>query len=245
MENTQQTQPATQQVLDPRRIGRDNSGLDEQDVADILCILTPGSTTAYNIVARTAKHQPEHVLPNPYDSFDAQSTNIEEQETIIVNRPNVGSSHAYAGADLALRMSSRLIDPRLGFVFGRNWKTSDIVFSQDSGKRTSNQHFRIFLNSDAVLMIEDMSTNGLAVDNLYLRCRDPKAPKTCMLGTNSIICIGNNVDAELIKFSVRIPSRVSHLNRYEENVRNFLTRCAPDGEKLKSEFGSSIIIDYY
>jgi hypothetical protein len=240
MENTQQTQPATQPVLDPRRIGRDNSGLDEEDVADILCILTPGSTTAFNIVEKTAKRTPEHALfSNPYNSFDDQVTNIEEQETIIVNRHNVGSSHTYAGADLALRMSSRLIDPSLGFVFGRNWKASDIVFSQDSGKRTSNQHFRIFLNSDAILMIEDMSTNGLAVDNLYLRCRDPNSPKACMLGPNSIICISNSVDTELIKFSVRIPSRVSHLDRYEENVRDFLTRCTPDGEKLKSEFEPS------
>ena len=40
---------------------------------------------------------------------------------------------------------------------------SDIVFGQDSGRRISNQHFRIFLEIDMVLMLQDMSTNGTVV----------------------------------------------------------------------------------
>ena len=233
----EQTQPATQQMLDPRRLGHNGSGLDDKDVADVLAILHPTSPGAYKIVEDAAERRPQHVkFHNPYDSYDDEFANIEEQETIIIDRPSHRSlPPSKKGNDLALRMSSRLMNPSLGFVFGRNAGSSDIIFGQDSGKRISNQHFRIFINSNGILMLEDMSTNGTVVDDVLLKNRDPKFSKTRTLSSGSIICVHSNQDAEMIKFMVQIPSRVTHLDRFQENMRAFLAKCAVDADTGKGQ----------
>ncbi|KAJ4372046.1 Protein kinase protein rad53 [Neocucurbitaria cava] len=240
---SQQTQPATQQVLDPRRLGRNNSGLNGGDIADVLVILHPATPTAINIVKQAAEFRPEHVLfRNSLDSMSGYLTDIEEQETIIINASGDRVGHSsHEGADLALRMSSarKLRFKELGFIFGRNPNSADIVFGQDSGKRISNQHFRIYLNTDGILMIEDMSTNGTIVDDALLKCRDDRFNKIRMLGSGSIICIQNSNDAEIIKFVVRVPSRVSYLERFRDNLRNFITECSPDHavQRITKQYG--------
>jgi hypothetical protein len=231
-EPSQQTQPATQQVLDPRRLGRNNSGLNDGDIADVLAILHPATPTAIQIVTQTGKARPEHVLfRNALDSMTGSITDVEEQETFIIGAEGerAGAS-SDAGADLALRLSSaRLLKFKsLGFVFGRNQQSADIVFGQDSGKRISNQHFRIYLNADGLLMIEDMSTNGTIVDDALLKCKDPRFSKIRMLSSGSIICIQNSNDAEMIKFIVRVPSRVTYMERFRANLRDFITECTPE-----------------
>ncbi|KAF9699904.1 hypothetical protein EKO04_002540 [Ascochyta lentis] len=235
-----QTQPSTQQVLDPRRLGRNNSGLNDGDIADVLVILHPATPTAIKIVENTAESRPQHVLfrnsLDP-DSMNASLTDIEEQETIIVNGAGerVGQS-SRAGADLALRMSSArtLRFKDLGFIFGRNPNSADIVFGQDSGKRISNQHFRIYLNLDGILMIEDLSTNGTIVDDQLLKNKDKRFSRIRMVGSGSIICIQSSNDAEMIKFIVRVPSRVSHIDRFRDNLRNFIADCAKGDDKTKA-----------
>ncbi|KAI4921461.1 hypothetical protein J4E85_008806 [Alternaria conjuncta] len=229
---SQQTQPATQQVLDPRRLGRNNSGLNDGDIADVLVILHPATPTAIRIVEQTAQDRPEHVLfRNSLDSMSSSITDVEEQETFIINAPEgrQGTS-SRAGADLALRMSSakRLKFKPLGFIFGRNHQSADVIFGQDSGKRISNQHFRIYLNADGLLMLDDMSTNGTIVDDALLKCKDPRFSKMRMLSSGSIICIQNSNDAEMIKFIVRVPSRVNYMDRFRDNLRSFITECTPD-----------------
>ncbi|RMZ66804.1 meiosis-specific serine threonine- kinase mek1 [Pyrenophora seminiperda CCB06] len=230
-EPSQQTQPATQQVLDPRRLGRNNSGLSSSDISDVLVILHPATPTAIKIVEQSARYRPEHVLfRNSLGSISASITDPEEQETFILNPPTerTGPS-SRAGADLALRLSSakRLKQKELGFVFGRNHQSSDIIFGQDSGRRISNQHFRIYLNFDGLLMIEDMSTNGTIVDDALLKCKLDGWPKIRMLSSGSIICIQSTHDAEMIKFIIRIPSRTTHIERFRENLRNFISECTP------------------
>lgn len=229
---SQQTQPLTQQVLDPRRLGRHNSGLNDGDLADVLLILHPATPTAIRIVEQAAQQRPEHVLfRNPLESMSDTLTDIEEQETIIVNASGerVGQN-SRAGADLALRMSSaRLLKfKELGFVFGRNPQSADIIFGNDSGKRISNQHFRIYLNEEGIIMLEDMSTNGTIVDDVLLKGKHDRFQSIRMLGSGSIICIQNSNDAEMIKFIVRIPQRVTSMKRFQDNLRNFMMECAPD-----------------
>jgi serine/threonine protein kinase len=234
-DSSQPTQPATQQVLDPRRLGRNNSGLNDGDIADVLAILHPATPTAIKIVEDAAEFRPEHVLfRNALDSMSGSLTDIEEQETIVVNGSGARLGHSSrAGADLALRMTSvqSLRHKELGFVFGRNPNSADIIFGQDSGKRISNQHFRIYLNANGILMIEDMSTNGTIVDDQLLKCKDKRFNKIRMLGSGSIICIQNAIDTEIIKFIVRVPSRVTHMERFRENLRNFIADCTPVEEK--------------
>ncbi|KAF2850691.1 hypothetical protein T440DRAFT_489524 [Plenodomus tracheiphilus IPT5] len=228
---SQQTQPLTQQVLDPRRLGRNNSGLNDGDIADVLLILHPATPTAIRIVEQAAQQRPEHVLfRNSLESMSSTLTDIEEQETIIVDAHGDRVGHnSRAGADLALRMSSarQLKFKELGFIFGRNPASADIIFGNDSGKRISNQHFRIYLNTNGIIMLEDMSTNGTIVDDVLLKCKDPRFSKIRMLGSGSIICIQNSNDAEMIKFIVRVPSRVTSMPQFQENLRRFITECTP------------------
>ncbi|KAF1996277.1 hypothetical protein P154DRAFT_498871 [Amniculicola lignicola CBS 123094] len=233
---SQQTQQLTQPAMDPRRQGQNNSGLDERDSADVLVILHPASPAAIKIVEDAAVSRPYHVLlRHSYDSFD-DGSDIEEQETIIIDRPPVPLP-SHAGADIALRMSSPLKQAKLGFIFGRNAGSADIVFNQDAGKRISNQHFRIFLNHDAVIMVEDMSTNGTIVDDILLKNRDTRHySKERMLASGSIICVQNSNDAEMIKFVVRIPSRVNDATRYQENLHAWFMKCEPDQRRLKGKF---------
>lgn len=233
------TQKATQEVLDPRRIGRNSSGLNQKDISDVLAILHPASPAAIQAVQLAAEHRPQHVFSRTtHGTFADNFDDIDEQETIILNGPDAPfHSASRAGDDLALRMSSDLLNPQLGFVFGRNAQFSDIVLPQDSGRRISNQHFRIFLNADAILMVEDLSTNGTLVDEVLLKCRDPRFNKIRMIQPGSIICIRNSNDNDMIKFIVTIPPRLSHLERYEERVREFLARGAPDDVQLQGRFG--------
>jgi len=245
MDNTQPTQPATQQVLDPRRVGRNNSGLSERDISDVIVILHPGSPSAIKIVANMVETRSHHILQrNSYDSYNDEFSDIEEQETIIINRSdNQSANMSRSGADLALRLSSvgLLKNPSSGFIFGRNAGSSDIVFGQDAGKRVSNQHFRIYLNSDAIPMIEDMSTNGTAVDDVLLKSRDPRYSKVRMLSTTtSIITIPTGNDGESIRFFVRIPSRSNYQERYDKNVREFFRHVLPEADRARGEHSVAV-----
>jgi serine/threonine protein kinase len=234
-DNSQPTQPATQPVLDPRRLGRNNSGLNDGDIADVLAILHPATPTAIRIVEKAAAMRPQHVLfRDTLGSMSESMSNIEEQETIIINDNGERLGHSSrAGADLALRMTSArsLRFKDLGFVFGRNANSADIVFGQDSGKRISNQHFRIYVNKDGILMIEDLSTNGTIVDDALLKCKDTRFSKIRMLSSGSIICIQSSNEDEMIRFIVRIPSRVSYMEHFRENLRNFILECTPGEDK--------------
>jgi serine/threonine protein kinase len=217
---SQLTQPATQQVLDPRRLGRNNSGLTTADISDVICILHPSSPAAFRIVANTATRKPQHVLQNDtFETFGDEGDPIdpEEQETFVID-----SELADNAQDLALRFSSETVQPVLGFCFGRNSRTCDIVLDTDSFKRVSNLHFRIYVNQAGVLMLEDMSTNGTLVDEKHLKGKGSAAPATRMLHAGSIIQIPSVKPDESIKFIVRIPSRSGYQDRYARNLRKYI-----------------------
>ncbi|KAJ4287345.1 Protein kinase protein rad53 [Kalmusia sp. IMI 367209] len=231
------SQNATQPVLDPRRLGRDNSGLDDDESTDIMVILVAGSPAATRIVEQTALTRDYHVLF--HDSIS--SHDIEEQETIIIGEggtiPDSTRSHVQRPADIALRFSSinHLKQKYSGFVFGRNAAMSDVVFGQDTSKRISNQHFRIYLNSEGLIMLEDLSTNGTRVDNIILKSKDPKCPKSRVLVTNTEIIIANVNDNEMIRFIVRQPPRGprEQIDRFEQNRQIFMSQCLRGEEREK------------
>lgn len=239
MESQDEATQLTQQVLDPRRIGRDNSGLDENDSSDIIVLLMASSPAAARIVEQTAQTRDYHVLYHPMHSY---VSDIEEQETIIIGengtQQHKAQNSGHRSADLALRFSSidRLHHKFSGFLFGRNASMVDIVFGQDAGKRISNQHFRIYLNAEGLVMLEDLSTNGTRVDSAFLKSKDPRAEKTRVLTTNSEIIIANSAnDHEMIRFLVRIPPRSSQaqVRNYEENKRAFMSECFVGQERDK------------
>lgn len=215
---------ATQPTQDPRRIGRNNSGLADEDISDVLCILHPCSPAAFRIVAHTAQRSPQNVLQNnSFDDYDdgVSQAVLEEQETFIL-----GSSSSAQAMDLALRFSARVIRPHMGFVFGRNAAACDVVLDTDTVKRVSNFHFRIFINESGVLMLADMSTNGTIVDDVVLRSKQQSGNQTRMLNGGSIIQILSPKPEEIIKFIVRIPNREGHVEEFQGKFHEYTRRVA-------------------
>ncbi|KAF2636328.1 Pkinase-domain-containing protein [Massarina eburnea CBS 473.64] len=233
------TQPATQPTLDPRRLGQTRSGLADQDVTDIMLMLNPTSATAVKIVENMARIQPQHVYyQTDSNSFDSD---IEEQETFIINEDGQQvrqSSAAPIGIALRLSSASILKEKHKGFVFGRNPLSSDILFGQDTTRRISNQHFRIYFNHNGLEMIADTSTNGTMVDGVALRSKDLAASHSRMITQGSIIRVefpkNRTPDMDVIQFTVQFPSRGVHAREYEEKKRLFISDCAVGDDRVRA-----------
>ena len=206
-------------------MGRNNSGLADEDIADLLCILHPCTPAAFRIVAHTYNRSPQNVLQgHNYDRYNdgvSQSV-LEEQETFILQTSP--SAVQAQDLDLALRFSANVVRPYMGFVFGRSVQYCDIVLDTDTVKRISNVHFRIFANNSGVLMLEDVSTNGTMVDDVVLRGKTGN--RTRMLTGGSIIQIVSPKAEEHIKFIVRIPNRDGVVDEYQQNMDRMLKRMA-------------------
>ncbi|KAF2674462.1 kinase-like protein [Microthyrium microscopicum] len=209
------TQPATQQMLDPRRLGRNNSGLSEEDVSDVLCILHPGSPAAFDICRRTAQENPQHVLQG-HDTFEEGL-----EDTFDLDLDNVKG--------LALRFSSRLKLPPMGFTFGRHPDKCDIVLNDgdEKSRRISNVHFRIYINEHGVLLLEDESTNGTVVDDVHLKRRENNGkPTTRTLSNMTRIVIPCVSQKHNIFFHVHIPPRDGHEAKYRQKFENYMAMLA-------------------
>ncbi|KAK8175307.1 hypothetical protein IWX90DRAFT_106634 [Phyllosticta citrichinensis] len=236
----QQTQPLTQPLLDPRRLGQDTFGLDEEDVSDVFCILTPAAPAAFHIVKFAAEHSPQHVLQTSVTP-DSSITKAdptqpdEEAETFILD----SSGFIY---DLALRFSAQLKFPHRQFVFGRNVEKSDIILQAGTevSKRVSNSHFRIYINEWGVLMLEDLSTNGTMVDDKLLKSKTKvrESPVTTMLTSGSVISILSPKDEECIRFHVRIPPKDGYQEQWQRRMQSYLLNVKIAKERFLSETGN-------
>lgn len=197
------TQESTQPCADPRRMGLNNSGLHEQDLADIICILHPNSHAAHDAVAATAAKGTQHILQKDVLDFETSET---------------------AALDLALRLSSDVHDLGVGFCFGRNRDCCDVLLTVDDGaKRVSNTHFRIYLTGDGIIMLRDTSTNGTIVDNC--RLRKSQKENSRMLTNGSIIqVVTGDQGSDEVRFVVRIPSREGFAMQYTQNVLRYFER---------------------
>jgi hypothetical protein len=231
------TQP-TQRMLDARRIGNE-SGLDDEDLTDIILILNPTTAATIKIVENMAKLRPEHVYYNESANLSASDSaaNIEEQETIIIDEHgHQVAQNPRTPLGIALRFSNLnfLRAKQNGFVFGRNMDLVDIFFNQDTGRRISNLHFRIFFNEDGLTMLADTSTNGTVVDGVLLRGKDPSYNRARMIVAGSSITIGHNNSNETINFTVQIPARGKYAGRYDDKKRDFISECAVGDDRQKA-----------
>lgn len=197
------TQESTQPCADPRRMGLNNSGLQDQDLADIICILHPTSHAAHDAVAATAGVCTQHILQRDVLDYESSET---------------------AAIDVALRLSSRVHDLGVGFCFGRNQARCDILLAaNDDAKRVSNAHFRIHLTGDGIIMLQDTSTNGTIVDNC--RLRKSQQDNSRMLTNGSVIqVVTGNHGSDEVRFVVRIPSREGFAMQYTQNVLLYFER---------------------
>ncbi|ROT39843.1 hypothetical protein SODALDRAFT_139146 [Sodiomyces alkalinus F11] len=215
------TQP-TQNVLDPRRIGQQNSGFSDEDISDILCLLYPYSPFARQEVHRIAQDDKSHIVGT--DEAAAIEPNYEEEDQADRFRVAPANTGEYA---VILRLSADVKDPLLGFQFGRNHGRCDFCFRNDPMKRLSNVHFRIYVNEYGVVMLEDQSTNGTIVDSHLLRGKNPndKADVRRTLTHGSRIKILMHAEARDLEFLVRIPKREGSYDRaYIHNLEDYFDR---------------------
>ena len=208
------TQKLTQPFEDPRRLGKNVSDVSDSDLSDVICILHPNSPAAFDAVQATMLVAPQHILQN--------------DDLVDITQDDLDLNPSYASPrDLALRMSSKVKTPASGFAFGRNRTHSDILLVKDQGEvSVSNIHFKIFVNRQGSLMLQDTSTNGTLVDDDHLRCKDKhgrmmQKPATLALRNGSLICVVGSGRAE-IKLMVRIPNRGDYQEAYEEKLRTYL-----------------------
>ena len=199
------TQEATQPCTDPRRLDLVESHLEDEDQSDIICILHPQSEAAREAVAVTAAMGPQHILQRDYlDHLDVSDRNV--------------------NLDIALRLSSRVRKLTTGFSFGRNRSSCDALLMPDvTPRRISNQHFRIYITYDGILMLQDSSTNGTLVDSN--RLHKGSANDQRMLSNGSIIQVIREEHPTVeVKFMVNIPSREGHEMKYADNLVQYLQR---------------------
>ncbi len=232
------TQQATQPFLDPRRQG-DKSMLSEEDEADVLCILHPSSPAAYQAVKLVAATAPQHILQNdgmPHTLRGGDDSLLEESngpqavskpggEIIDLDRTQECSGTSGPTLEIALRLSSNLKDPCLGFTFGRLTKRCDLVISESNMNPISGMHFRIFINQHGVPMIEDTSTNGTLVEGKLLQAsgKDPGTEKRRMLTGGCIIQVLCHDSANNeIKFIVKFPERTRARKQWQNKLREYM-----------------------
>lgn len=213
--------PATQPVFDPRRLGQQTSGLSNEDIADIICLLLPYSEPARQEVRRIAAESTQHMVGR--DDVDGIPLNYhleDDSRNFTGLRSDVGEHH------IALRFSSDVKDPSLGFTFGRHPQFADICLRNDPNRRLSKIHFRIYLNEWGVLMLEDMSTNGTVVDDVLLWKKDPKSPESRRtLESGSKIKILMHEPSGDFVFLVRIPNREGECaEAFKRNLDAYLAR---------------------
>ena len=239
------TQPATQPFLDPRRHGY-QSVLSEEDECDVLCILEPTTPTAYRAVKLVADLAPQHILQNENLSLKSRDGNESNNESskgsettsipgsildddlaFELKRPDTFRSDGRA-MDIALRLSSKVNDPCLGFTFGRGQRKSDItIAAQEETTFISSRHFRIYARSSGILMLEATSTNGTIVDSVTLRAdTEGQAERRRMICDKSRIVVlvdkeRTNV-GDVMTFIVRIPSRDRVEDRWHKNFQNYI-----------------------
>lgn len=228
------SQQATQPFENPRKLGRHLSDVSEHDASDVICLLHPNSPAAFEAVKVTMLKGPQHILQN--DDLEG----IDEDDLYM--NPELNGPREFA-----LRMSSVVKSPKDGFRFGRNANVCDVTLVSDQhDKLVSNIHFKIFVNSQGSLMVQDMSTNGTIVDDDHLKCKDrqgrPMAkPATRALMNGSIICVVGGPSHSEIKLVVRIPNRGDSEDLYEEKLRKYLAargKVAQFASMRESSFGN-------
>lgn len=220
---------ATQLVTDPRRLGMPGSDLSVEDLADICCILHPLTPPASRAAALIHEDPSAHsgctlVTGNNVEVHEKVATYTSEDTTFQL------AAEGLTPCDLVLRLSATLKDPLSGFQFGRNASRCDFVIGRNQeSKRISNIHFRIYVNEYNIIMLEDQSTNGTAVDGDRLCGKEKENGKSYRhtLSHGSLITLTMTPPEQDYQFLVRIPQRDPESEEaYREGLTDFFLRLA-------------------
>lgn len=237
------TQQAAIPPTDPNGRNGSHAFLRDEDRADILCILSPGSPAAYQAIELVASTTPQHILQNHLlkdnltrnehrpdeDKAQPDPMTVDKDENPQASKPSL---------DIALRMSSRLLNPCLGFTFGRNPEKVDLLIcTKDTQMRVSGAHFRIYITNGGVLMCQDTSTNGTVVDTHYLQQKsrsDPNGQKRTLHGDSTIELMFDG--GHSMRFFVSVPDREGVSEVYGRRLDAYIDFVAQYGRQKKEEF---------
>lgn len=211
-------------MLDPRRLGKQNSGFSDEDISDIICVLYPHSDSARQEVQRLIGAGCPHIVGK--DAVDGVEPDYEREDEASRFDCNPTGHGCHA---IILRLSAQMKDPAAGFTFGRNSSRCDIVFVNDPLRRVSNIHFRIYVNEYGTVMIEDQSTNGTFVDRHLLTCQPRDASNRpvnkWVLSSGSVVKVFLHAQIRDLTFRVRIPRRDEDYGRvYLAKVDQFFAK---------------------
>ncbi|MCJ1477028.1 hypothetical protein MMC13_005699 [Lambiella insularis] len=238
------TQKATQDYIDPRRHGL--SSMSMKDEADIICTLQPTNPAAFEVVRVVAEVSPQHVLHN--QGLSCQEEDSLTLDTLDDQQPRrIQQNSADIVNEIALRISSKVNDVCMGFIFGRDPGKSDIVIDvPDERRRISGMHFRIFVNMEGIIMLEDISTNGTMVEGKILRYNPAHGagrPRhmishgstiQLLLGANGSILFTVKVldrDQGVAEYTKRLGRYLAHIS---EEKKSRLARLNPKARALSS-----------
>ncbi|MCJ1306781.1 hypothetical protein MMC25_000424 [Agyrium rufum] len=227
------TQLSTQLIPQQRRPGQ-NASITTEDESDIICILHPSSSAACKIVEHLAHVCPQHVLRkggrSPRTPGRSKTQIGEEDNDSSTEELDLADETRPENHDIALRLSSKMKNPCLGFVFGRTSDKSDVVFDNiPESKRISNMHFSIYVNQDGIIMLWDMSTNGTYVDQILLRAKTTYRTEVTqhLIQHSSSVEIPTPDPKQSIRFIVTVPKRGEvALERYQMRMADFLANIA-------------------
>ncbi|KAI4105391.1 MAG: hypothetical protein LQ339_003455 [Xanthoria mediterranea] len=227
---------ATQQAtLPPTAPYAQKFTLNDFDRTDILCILIPTTPTAYQAVELVEESASQHILHRPGKLSPLKATT--PTDNMVADNDAPTNKKAKPSMEIALRMSSYLLNPALGFTFGRNKLASDLRISKDAQMKVSGRHFRIYVNSKGSLMCQDVSTNGTVVDSVSLR---PKQSPTdwgdqMTLHHGSVIEILINNDLETMRFMVQVPDRSGVSQLYGSKLDQYIDFVEQMERRLQEE----------
>ncbi|KAL8772238.1 MAG: hypothetical protein Q9209_002450 [Squamulea sp. 1 TL-2023] len=227
---------ATQQAsLPPTGVHTQKNTFSDFDRTDILCILIPATPTAYEAVELVNATAPHHILRRPRKVAPLKTKTPADQ--ISVDYSISTTPKAKPSLDIALRMSSVILNPALGFTFGRNKLGSDLLICQGGHMRISQRHFRIYVNSRGSLMCQDTSTNGTYVDGVILRPkqqpRDLGDKRT--LHNASVIELLVGQDMETMRFIVQVPDRSGVSQLYGSKLDQYIEFVEQMERRLQEE----------
>lgn len=222
MDGEEPTQ-ATQNVLDPRRVGKQNSGFSDEDISDILCVLVPQSDSARREVQRLAETGSPYVIGRHEADEVEPDYDLDDHASRFESDPS-----GHGNYTIILRLSAGVKNPAQGFTFGRNHSRCDVVFVNDPLRRVSNIHFRIYVNEYGAVMIEDQSTNGTFVDRQLLTAHakgeSPNITRWVLSSGALIKLLLHDEDRDLT-FRVRVPRRDDeYVTAYQQKVEEYFAR---------------------
>lgn len=195
----------------------------------------------------------QHVVPEDQDNMqedrdpqaDLKDANSEHQRPTSPHLVGLGKKSAdmqYSSNDIALRFSSRLRNPCMGFVFGRDESSCDLTLSKkyDRERRISKSHFRMFFNHLGVLMLEDISTNGTVVGGERLQAKTDNT-KRMIAGGDVIEIILSSQANRCMRFIVAFPARYNPKNRFAHNLAKYIAWL--DQEARRAEVLAQAAVD--